>query len=275
MKIGFVFTNYNSSKYTKEAIQSISLNNNTSEYYIVVIDNNSNDENLVLLNSIKKEFNNVILLLNKENIGYFRGLNVGIKYLRTNFDNIEYVIIGNNDLIFPKSFFDSIYKNISTIDSYAVISPDVVTDKGLHQNPHVIHKISKLREIIYDLYYTNYLLAYIIKKIAKITNRITDRNDEKHYKIPQTIYQGHGSCYILSPIFFRHFEELWAPTFLMGEEFFLSIQLKSKHLHLYYEPGISVIHQCHSSIDKIPSKKMWKIAQQSHKEYRKYIKIFG
>lgn len=273
MKIGFVFTNYNSSSYTKDLILSLKPVSSEIDCPIIIVDNNSDEDNVIILKSIKEENTNLHLILSTINLGYFRGLNAGIKYIKNNFKEINFIVIGNNDLIFPEDFIEMIKKASAIFEKYPVISPNIITDTGIHQNPHVIKKISFAREFIYDIFYANYLFAKAIRFLAKVTNRFTDRNDESNHKIAQPIRQGHGSCYILGPLFINNFEKLFAPTFLMGEEFFLSIQLKSKNYQVYYEPTIKIIHQCHSSIDKIPSRKMWGIAKESHKEYRKYIKL--
>ena len=273
MKIGFVFTNYNNSSFTREAIHSISLNGNWNNCFVVVVDNNSDDADIELLKEIERDYPSIQLIFNPENAGYFKGLNLGIKYLRNNEHNVNYVVVGNNDLYFPNNFVISMCGNIDKFETHAVLSPNIITLDGVHQNPHVVKQISKFREVIYDLYFTNYYLALIIKKIAAVTKRFTDRKDEEQFETAQIIYQGYGACYILGPLFFKHFDDLWAPTFLMGEEYFLSKQLESKNLHLYYEPSIIVNHHFHSATAKVPSKKLWEVARQSHKVYRRYVKI--
>ena len=213
------------------------------------------------------------VIYNDTNAGYFGGLNIGIKYIRSNYKGCDHIVVGNNDLIFSIDLFCSLYKNKDKFSRYPVISPDIVTLDGFHQNPHVVERISKFREIIYDIYQYNYYLACLIKKIAKATQSFTDRKDEQQHEVAQEIYQGYGACYILGPLFFQHFEELWAPTFLMHEEFFLSKQLESKGFRIYYEPSISVQHHWHATMDKVPSKKRWEMARDAHKVYRKYLKI--
>ncbi|RJQ78882.1 MAG: glycosyltransferase family 2 protein, partial [Desulfobacteraceae bacterium] len=128
-------------------------------------------------------------------------------------------------------------------------------------------------EIMYNLYHCNYYLACFIKKIAKLTNSFTDRKDEKQYEFAQEIYQGYGACYILSPVFFQHFNDLWAPTFLMHEELFLSKQLESKGFRIYYEPSIRIQHHWHAAMDKVPNKKRWEMSRDAHQIYRKYISL--
>lgn len=269
MKFGFVFTNYNNSGFTKGAIKSIINNDILNETYIVIVDNNSEDTDIKQLNLIYSEYPQIKIFFNEKNIGYFKGLNIGIEHLRKHIPDIKYIIIGNNDLVFPKGFLDTIKNNELIFDQYAVISPDIITIDGVHQNPHSIKGSGKIRELIYDLYYCNYELAQIIQFVAKKTKRFTDRKDEESYEIAQIIHQGYGACYILGPVFFEHFENLFAPTFLMGEEYFLSYQLEEKQLQIYYDPSIKVEHHDHATVSKMPTKYFWEISKQSHKIYRK------
>jgi GT2 family glycosyltransferase len=76
-------------------------------------------------------------------------------------------------------------------------------------------------------------------------------------------------------VFFRHFEELWAPSFLMHEEYFLSKQLSDKGLSVYYEPSIKVLHRCHGAMATITSRKAWEAARAAQKIYRQHVRIFS
>src|SRR5579859_5299248 len=77
------------------------------------------------------------------------------------------------------------------------------------------------------------------------------------------------------PMFFRHFEELWAPTFLMHEEYFLSKQLSEKGFRVYYEPSIKVQHRCRGAMRTITGRKAWEAARSAQKVYRQHVKIFS
>ncbi|MEN6452771.1 MAG: glycosyltransferase [Prolixibacteraceae bacterium] len=274
MNLGFVFTNYNSTRFTEELIASLNAQDMPAKFPVVIVDNNSAPEHVNRLKKIKEEHENVHILLNNVNLGYFKGLNVGIQYLKENLQETDHIVIGNNDLIFPENFNRILIGEEHLFKHYPVISPNIITLDGEHQNPHVIKSVSKFREFIYDLYFTNYNLAITIRKIAKITKRYTDRKDEKQHEIAQTIYQGYGACYILGPLFFKNFSSLWAPSFLMNEEVFLSKQLESKNFKVFYDPAVIVKHQLHSSVGEVPDKKKWHIARESHKEYRKYVKVW-
>ena len=274
MKIGYVCTNYNNTAYTREAVRSL-VNNEGHQFRIVVVDNNSDQANVEALKDLSGEFREVELILNQVNVGYFKGLNQGIKRLRAEQPDFNFIVVGNNDLVFPRDFADSLCRSLSLFEKYPVVSPDIVTLDGVHQNPQVIRGISKFREFMYDLYHANYYVAMAIRKIARLTQSFTDRPDESHHDTAQEIRQGHGSCYILGPVFFRHFEELWSPIFLMREEFFFAKQLREKGLSFYYEPSIKVQHCWHAATGKFASRQTWEFERDSHRIRRQHERIFS
>ncbi len=274
MKIGYVCTNFNNSDFTAKAVRTLKAGAN-NDCAIAVVDNNSSVDDVEKLKRLAVEFPDVDLILNVDNVGYFRGLNMGIQHLRKHHPALEWMVVGNNDLEFPADFAKKLSEHAPRLREHAVVSPDVMTVEGEHQNPHVIDGISPLRELTYDLYYSNYYLGLAILKIAKLMPSLSERSDEQEWQTPRPIYQGHGSCYLLGPRFFELFDELWAPTFMMSEEYFLSKQLSDVGQRVYYDPAIQVIHHWHGSLENLPSKKRWSLARDAHREYRKYVGIFG
>lgn len=268
--ICFIATNYNNAFYSKQYYSSLKVSIK-SNFKLIIVDNNSNeaDYNDLCTLSDKTE---VVLLRSEKNVGYFAGLNIGIRYAREHYSEIRYYVVGNNDLELPLDFEQKISLCKDIFDKYPVISPRIVTLDGEEQNPHVIQGINPIREFIYDLYYANYYLACAILKLAAISARITSRKDVSKYQESQEIAQGYGACYILTPKFFDFFDELWAPTFLMYEEYFLSKQLEEKNYKVYYESRINLIHHYHASTGKLPAKFKWSLAKKAHREYRKYVK---
>jgi GT2 family glycosyltransferase len=273
LKIAYICTNFNNASYTHEAVSSL-LKNTGHDVTVVVVDNCST---LTDQEELRRHFagvNQVHLVFSKVNLGYFPGLNEGLAVVRQSYPEIVWMIVGNNDLIFPADILDKIEAAKDFLKSHAVVSPDIVTVEGEHQNPHVISGISWAREFVYDIYFSNYFIGCIVKWLAKKLRSIADRPDEKQWEFARSIYQGHGACYLLTPRFFEQFEKLWAPTFLMCEEYFLSKQLSDLGQSVFYEPAIQVVHHWHGSLDKLPSKQRWRMAKDAHREYRKYVKVF-
>lgn len=273
MNIAFVLTNYNNSDLTRNAVKSI-LEQSHSSCKIVIVDNASNNKHKDILVDLSNEFINVKVIFNSQNSGYFSGLNIGILWLKENFNQFKHVVIGNNDVLFSSNFIKSIEDSADLFKKYPVISPDIKTVDGFHQNPHVIKSISRIREVVYDIYHYNYYVSKIVLMISRLTKSFSSRGDERQYKYAQEVYQGYGAMYILGPLFFENFEKLWAPTFLMYEEFFLSKQLSDKGFKIYYEPSIKLTHLMHASTDMLPSRQKWEFSRASHNTYRKFVSIF-
>jgi GT2 family glycosyltransferase len=276
MKLAYVCTNFNNSHFTVDAVRSLVASAGSAhELRVVIIDNQSAPQHVDTLRALAAEFPTTVeLLINEQNVGYFPGLNCGIRRMRECHPEVQHLVIGNNDLLFPADFCGRVERHLALLDLHAVVSPDIVTLDGEHQNPHVIRTISRTREMVYDLYYSNYLLARLILWAARALRPVTDRRDEQEHHTAQPIYQGHGSCYLIGPKFFRHFQEFWAPSFLMGEEYFLSKQLSDHGMQVWYDPAITLTHRCHGSLAALPGRKTWEFARLAHKEYRKYVKGF-
>ena len=268
----FIFTNYNNSDITAEAINSI-LNNiivNEFNIEIIIVDNDSNLNEKNKLREISKLIKVVKIIFLNKNIGYFRGLNEGINNLSFNSELYDFVIIGNNDLFFNKNFISSVYDNYSLFEKYPVVSPDIIRLDGFHQNPHVTKQVSKFRSFIYELYFSNFYISRFILFLSKLTHKYTQRGDETDYEKSGEIIEGYGACYILGPLFFTKFKYLLAPTFLMGEEFFLTYQLMEKKYKIYYEYNIKVQHHDHATVSQLPSRKFWNYSKESHIISKKY-----
>lgn len=269
----FVVTNFNNTSYTEKMLDSLSRFSSVVQVYVV--DNCSADEEKERLVSLQLKHGHwVTAIFNDKNLGYFEGLNVGIRKAKKDNPTVSHMIVGNNDLLFPVDFVKQLEVCSSVFEKYPVVSPNIRMLDGTPQNPHVISGISKKREFIYDLYHSSYLLAGLIVRLAELTHKFTDRKDEQQHAIAQEIHQGYGACYILTPKFFEHFDELWAPTFLMYEEYFLAKQLEDKGFKTYYEPRIMVTHHCHASTGTLPGKFRWQLSRNAHKEYRKYVKVW-
>ncbi len=272
MKLAYVCTNYNKSAETIAAIDSLLVNTGHA-YRCVVVDNQSRPEEAERLRRFAAGRPGVEVIFNAQNVGYFAGLNVGLDHLQRTAPDFVHAVVGNNDLLFPPDFADSVARQAARFETHPVVSPTIVTTNGEHQNPHVIEGISTLRERIYDLYHANYLIALLLKWLARPLRRVLRRGDEDNHEAGREIAQGHGSCYLFGPRFFAEFGRLWAPAFLFGEEFFLSKQLAEKDFKVYFEPSIAVTHASHVTVGQLPSRRHWELTRQAHRLYRQYNPI--
>lgn len=277
MEVGFVFTNYNNSRYTRDAVESLRAANDSLHARIVIVDNASGSEDRVELQRLASSWDRVHVIESSINVGYFPGLNLGIRFLRCRNPEIQVHVIGNNDLTFGKDFIANIERHRSVLKRWAVVAPDIVTVDGVHQNPHVFHPIQATRRLAWDLLYSTYPIGLAVSAFARLTRRWTVRHENSPeselYQRSGPVEQGYGACYLIGDAFFRHFEALCAPTFLMQEEFFLAEQLATIGQKTWYDPRFRVVHHTHASTGKLPQRRRWEIARGAHRIYKKYLRM--
>jgi GT2 family glycosyltransferase len=275
MKVGFVCTNYNNAELTREMIASLHGGGAWDDVQVVVVDNRSVPDDVAVLEDTAREYPGVQLLLQEENRGYFRGLNVGIRHLRAHVPGVQHLVVGNNDLEFPKGFVQKLQEHRTLFDEWAVVAPDLVAPGGQHQNPHVLHPIGAARRAVWGVYFSAYAAALLVRTAARMTRPLTVREENSSasrlHLTAGPIEQGYGACYILGPKFFAHFGGLCAPTFLMQEEFFLGEQLRAIGQLTYYDPRFTVRHLHHATMGTVPSRRHWELSRASHRVYKRYL----
>lgn len=268
VKIPFVCVNYNALGETIKYIENVLTLENHEQALIIVVDNSPTDGDYDQLTNLVKEKNyaeDQVVLLKRENRGYFQGLNDGISYAqKLGIGNCSYVV-GNNDIIFQHDFIKQIQKS-EIKDDIFVLAPDIVTTQGSHENPHVIERIGFLQKLKYDVYYTNYNLAKFLSKFKSM-----ERKFKPYDSVRKEIHMGIGALYVLTPHFFKHFDGFWEDVFLYGEEAILSGQVKSKKGKIIYEPALVCYHNESATTSKMESEAKFHIVKQSYKKYRKYL----
>ncbi len=223
----------------------------------VVVDNSDQEAQRTECVRVFQGHDRVKLVRPTQNVGYFPGLNLGLAELYADPDGFDLAVVGNNDLSFSSEFADQCERVKAIFEVYPVVSPNISTSDGLSQNPHVIREVSAVRRFAYAMYFSAYPVARAIRAIQALVGAFPSRGDPDSSEHAMEISQGHGSCYILSKIFFRDFRWLPENTFLYGEEYFLSRALIDRGYKTRYEPTIRVEHSYHASIRSLPSRKHW------------------
>src|SRR3989344_9401208 len=104
MDISIIIVSYNGKKFLKNCIVSIIDNvSNKINYEIIVVDNNSSDNSAEM---IRKEFSQIKLIANKENNGFSKANNQGIKISQKS----RYILFLNPDTIMQKNTVEKMIK---------------------------------------------------------------------------------------------------------------------------------------------------------------------
>ncbi len=116
-----IILTWNKLAVTKECLKSLLSSRAPSlPMRLVVIDNNSSDGTKDYLSSLKDTPNcRFEIVLNKENRGFVRGMNQGLKL-----STAPYVCLANNDLIFTKGWLEEIISIFERYSDIGILNPN-------------------------------------------------------------------------------------------------------------------------------------------------------
>ena len=122
MKLSIIIVNYNVEFFLEQCLLSVqkALKNVSGE--IIVVDNNSVDGSV---NMIKRQFPDVVLIENKENTGFSRANNQGIKLAKG-----EYVLLLNPDTVVEEDTFSKVLKFMDEHPDAGGLGVKMVDGKG-------------------------------------------------------------------------------------------------------------------------------------------------
>lgn len=207
----FICVNYNGASFTKTLLESLeSMVVPPGDLIVlVIVDNDSADADRIALRLLKSDKVDVKIIESSKNIGYFPAMNLGIDYVRKN--NQGLIIVGNNDLKYRFDFVEKL-SGLTLNDDILVVSPDVVTVDGVHQNPLSTKKLTKMQLLVEDLYYSNYYVSRFLINAKKLFFRLIGSKKiipaNQYIENEMIINRGIGACYFLTESFFNHFDRL-------------------------------------------------------------------
>lgn len=122
IKVSIIFPSYNGEDVIHENLKSIKNLANSNEVEIIIVDNNSADSTKEIINSFKNKININFIELNS-NIGFAKACNIAVSKAKG-----EFLYITNQDVAFPKDFFNillNVYREIKT-NQDIIISPAII-----------------------------------------------------------------------------------------------------------------------------------------------------
>lgn len=265
---GIIFTvNYKNSNDTIRFLNSLKSVNGYSSIEVIIIDNSGdfnqggkNNEIEILENYLKtSDCNNVHLLPNEKNLGYFGAVSYAIKVRRMNLSDYDFTIISNNDIIIEDiNFFDKLALTLNEAD---IISPSIISlITGHDQNPYRENEVSFLHKIYYKVYFTHLFLAVFLDFVKSILRK----RISTVYHGPRFIFSTHGSFVIFSSTFFKNSGYIDDRLFLYGEEEFISAIVRLNHMKIKYIPSLKVLHNEHKSTKENSFRKAYKYHRDAY-----------
>ena len=262
MQVSIIIVNYNTKELTKQAIQSVVDKTEGVEYEIIVVDNDSKDGSV---EELKKIFQNKITIIeSKENLGFGRANNLGIKQSKG-----KYVFLLNSDTELInnaiKIFYDYMEQNMQV----GVCGGNLYNINNEPATSYCMYK-KNINSYIY------WRIVQIISKLFAIFNR------KKFYcnfnysnKVKEVGYISGADMFIRRKALDKSglFDE---NIFMYGEDIDLNFRIKECGYLIKSIPQAKIFHLENASF-KIDTDenilKNYKI--RKHSEYNFYFKTFG
>lgn len=249
-KIIFLILHYKNIIETNECINSILKNIKYSNYNIVVVDNGSKNGTGEELEKKYKDYNNINIIINQENLGFANGNNVGFKYCKEKLKPDFIVMINSDTIITQEDFCDKIVRKYEEY-KFDVCGIDILLPNGQHSNP-IIPSVNNTNDIKREIK-KNKILIKECKYNLDIVNSIINRIKTKHKRerinkntskdILSNDIQLHGAAIIFSKDYIKEYDGLYGGTFLYFEEVALRYICIRDNLKILYTPSIKILHK--------------------------------
>ncbi len=268
-KIGIVLLNYKNYNDTIECIKSIE-NQNYSNYCIIVVDNNSQNESVNKIKTSCKDMNNIYIIENKENLGFAKGNNIGIKFAKENLKSDFVFVLNTDTVLFNENTLKKLISLYKPEEKIAIINPMCCDIEKVIQKPYLIYN-SKMWKYVIRM--GIYILKQIIKYIFNLDKY--KKNNEKFNveEIKKNKYIIQGCAYILTPDFFKYYSQIFPETFLYCEELALAIYIEKANLKIENSTDVLIIHKEAGSTKEILKDRKKKKIKFQIQSYFKVVKL--
>ncbi|MCR5737750.1 MAG: glycosyltransferase family 2 protein [Eubacterium sp.] len=251
-KVSAIILNYNSSKDCEKCI-SFLQKQDYEDFEIILVDNNSSDEKEEERLQSLCEKTDVGLIVNRENLGYAAGNNIGLREAVAK--GARWCMIINPDVELRDSdYIRHMIERINDYDDVAIAASSVVMPDGQLQNPQ------KESTFFYDVLWP---LQYLKKKEENSNWNVEKQETKYCEKIS-------GCCLFLNSEFLKEINYLDEYTFLYCEEAIVCRQAIQRGKHVLYVHDCTAYHE-HIAKEKSPAKGRMKIFLKSRRYFiRKY-----
>lgn len=221
MKLSVIILNYNVRYFLELCILSVQKAIAGLDAEIIVVDNASPDDSCAM---VRHHFPEVILIENKENIGFARANNQGVALARG-----AYICILNPDTVVAENTFIKLFSTQTKLLHMGLVGPRLIDGTGNYLPESKRNIPSPL---------TSFRRLFGIK-LGNVKNYYADHIDDQKIGEVDILVGAFMWCRKKDYLSVQGFDEDY---FMYGEDIDLSYKMKKKGKHNYYIGSIPVIH---------------------------------
>lgn len=223
-EIGIVILNYRTWEKTITCVESI-YRTFPRNKQIVIVDNKSPNKSYTKLCRVysNDKYPEVTVIQTEKNGGFSYGNNFGFDYIKTNYPEIKYVILTNNDILFEKNSIHLLIDSFNLFADTCITAPMVYNTEGEKMNAPWKRRQSILQFVgIKDA-------SDCILKWEELT-------------LPTKVNMVSGCCFAVDCEKFETIGKFDDNVFLYHEEGILSSKIEQFQYAIAFIPSAKVIH---------------------------------
>ena len=245
--LSIIIVNFNTERLTLECINSIANSNPRVGYEIIVIDNGSSEKL-----SISNSHLSLKLIKNKENLGFARAVNQGIKIAKG-----KYILLLNSDTKVKKNAITVLVKFAEETPDAGIIGAKILNSDGSTQSS--CFNFPTVKNTILDFWFGRKLLD----KFAPGES------------VPVTVDSIVGAAFLITPKALKEVGPLDVRYFMYFEDMDYCRRVRRASLKVYYLPSAEVVHYHGQSGKDIASwDNQWRRLIPSSKIYHGLLKHY-
>ncbi len=217
IELSIIIVNWNTKDLVRRCIQSIIHHAKSLAYEIIVVDNHSDDGSVPL---IQGAFPSVIIIQNKDNLGFARANNRGIKESRG-----KYLLLLNSDTYIDQDVFSELIRYMEVQPNVGIVSPKIVSPE-LTPYPMRLFRLTPLLSFL-----------KIVNLYALYREYLPDTSSQ-----PIEVQVVGGSCMLIRKEVFDSVGYLEEGFFLYNEEDDFCRRALGKEWKIIFNPQNYIIH---------------------------------
>lgn len=210
--VSIIIVTYNQLEYSKRCIDSVK-EKTSSLYELIIVDNASTDDTVEYLKTLLAE-KEITVIFNKENTGYPKAVNEGIKHARGN-----YILLLNNDTVVTKNWLSYLIDKINKEEKIGLAGPVSNEVSGVQKisvnygSIEEMHEFSEKREKIFRgkffefpriAFLCTLIKKEVIEKIGGLDERFSPGNFEDDDFCLRAQLAGYKTI-VAEDVFIHHF----------------------------------------------------------------------
>ena len=235
MEVTFIIVNYKTKELVARGIDSILKFAKGFAWEIIVVDNNSKDGSVEFL---KKKYPNVKVVAEKENLGFGKGNNIGIKQAKG-----DYLFFFNSDAYLIDTSLSKLISRTREINNLGAISPLILNpDKSIQQSGGYFPTLLKIflwMSFIDDLPGGAMLKPFHI-------------DHDSFYTKERELDWITGAAFMVPSKVLKKVGDFDPDIFMYGEDVELCYRIKKAGFKIVMDPEAKIVHIGQGSSGKTP-----------------------